>query len=251
MAKTTRRRRSRRGVDSAKASKPVPSPAAPAKRTKMSLEEHFYALAKKHRVAVMPLFENLIPGRKFSKNQGFASWLRRAVFVPDVSTPRGYLIGIHELGHILGPWQSKGRLYAEAGAWQWARANALRWGPMGDRVMHLGLRSHLIEAVISQGTRHPERIPERGHYLWECVPATMRIPWLSEKQVLPNWTQILSDPLRPRCLCCRHWKGKFPEIETAAAVMSATKNTKNIGTCSLYQISRKMSSQSYCPSYEP
>ena len=55
-----------------------------------------------------------------------------------------YVSALHELGHILGRFQSweKSRLTRELWAWVWARQNALVWTETADRIMRQAMDSY-------------------------------------------------------------------------------------------------------------
>jgi len=55
-----------------------------------------------------------------------------------------YVSALHELGHILGRFQSweKSRLTRELWAWVWARQNALVWTLTADRIMRQAMDSY-------------------------------------------------------------------------------------------------------------
>ena len=173
-----------------------------------ALEDHFYSLTAKNKVLVLPCFPGLFPKGEQHGLQGTSCRQDRLVFIPRILSVRSYLVAMHELGHVLGPWQGGRTLIAEAGAWKWAREHAAAWGKAGDQIMHRGLMSHLLVASLTQGGARPTKIPERSHYFWSCLPplADRRIPWLDEANVIPPWTDIMAEPGRPRCAFCTHWK---------------------------------------------
>jgi hypothetical protein len=74
--------------------------------------------------------------------RGGRSWRKaRRIAIRPVKTTVTYSTALHELGHVLGPWQTGGRLEAEAGAWRWALDNALP-GTVTP-VFHLDVRRSL------------------------------------------------------------------------------------------------------------
>lgn len=53
-----------------------------------------------------------------------------------------YVSALHELGHVLGEYQSRSRLTAELWAWVWARQNALVWTDTAERIMRQAMDSY-------------------------------------------------------------------------------------------------------------
>lgn len=127
-----------------------------------------------------------------------------------------YAIALHEIGHILGPWQNGTTLEREAGAWKWARENALVWSKVMDRTMHKGMRSYLELAIEESQNlfKRPLKIPERDHYFWQCVPETVRGPsWLNDRLSFVPWHEVFRHPERPRCANCARWEPLVAESQ--------------------------------------
>jgi hypothetical protein len=56
------------------------------------------------------------------------------IWTPRIKGERTYALALHEIGHILGDGQdSPDVMTREREAWQWARANALKWTPKMER----------------------------------------------------------------------------------------------------------------------
>jgi len=55
---------------------------------------------------------------------------------PEIKGRLSYAIALHEIGHLLGPYQRPRYkcLMNEIGAWKWARRNALIWSPGMERL---------------------------------------------------------------------------------------------------------------------
>lgn len=117
---------------------------------------HVDALCKRHQIGVQ-----YKPGRAFA-------WLdkhERRLRCPPIKTERSYALALHELGHLLGKWQTrKSDLEAEAGAWLWAEQNALRWTELMKTTMRRCLQSYLDDARMRQ-----QPMPEAGHAFWRLL----------------------------------------------------------------------------------
>lgn len=85
---------------------------------------HLTTLAKKHGVKLRWV------GGPGWLTKSEASYVARLVHIPRPYNPRQYLTALHELGHILGPFQVREevdhlsatayQILSEAGAWAWA-----------------------------------------------------------------------------------------------------------------------------------
>ena len=94
---------------------------------------------------------------------GRASKDHRIIAIRPVKSAITYAVALHELGHVLGPWQSLPRLYAEAGAWKWAKEVAGIWTPVMEEKMSRSLHSYVLWAE----RRAPRiKLPEDGHEFW-------------------------------------------------------------------------------------
>lgn len=97
---------------------------------------------------------------------GSASKRARFIRIRPVKSAITYAIALHEIGHVLGPWQSQPRLYKEAGAWKWALDNAICWTPPMQKTMIRSLNSYLRW----QKRRHRHvRLPEPEHEFWSLM----------------------------------------------------------------------------------
>ncbi len=94
---------------------------------------------------------------------GRASKTHKVIAIRPVKSAITYAVALHELGHVLGPWQSQPRLYAEAGAWKWAREVAGIWTPSMEDKMSRSLHSYVLWAE----RRAPRiKLPEDDHEFW-------------------------------------------------------------------------------------
>jgi len=95
----------------------------------------------------------------------------RTIAIRPVRSARTYAVALHEIGHVVGPWQSKPSLYAEAGAWHWARDNAIEWSEQVSGTCARALRSYLDHArdKHARGVRNAPVIPEEGHPFWALL----------------------------------------------------------------------------------
>lgn len=121
-------------------------------RTVQTMRDHIDALCARHDVRM---------GRH--SRGGNASRRGRFINIRPVKSAITYAVALHELGHVLGQYQSQPRLYKEAGAWKWALENALVWTPPMQKTMLRSLGSYLKW----QRRRHKfVRLPETGHAFW-------------------------------------------------------------------------------------
>lgn len=97
---------------------------------------------------------------------GSASKRGRFIRIRPIKSAITYAIALHEIGHILGPWQSQPRLYKEAGAWKWALEVAIVWTPPMQKTMIRSLRSYLR---WQQRRRRHVRLPEPEHAFWSLL----------------------------------------------------------------------------------
>jgi hypothetical protein len=109
---------------------------------------------------------------------GRASRTHRIIAIRPVKSAITYAVALHELGHVLGPWQSQPRLYAEAGAWKWAKEVAGVWTPAMEDKMARSLHSYVLWAE----RRAPKiKLPEPEHEFWTMrgeapAPRTRKAP---------------------------------------------------------------------------
>lgn len=127
--------------------------------TKEEMASHIDALCVEHDIKV----ENYSSqGRAFRKD--------RMIQIRPVRSEVTYAVGLHEIGHVVGPWQSMPSLYCEAGAWVWATQNAQEWTPTMHVTMIQALTSYLEWALHRQHRSHARpRIPEANHKFWQLV----------------------------------------------------------------------------------
>jgi hypothetical protein len=119
--------------------------------TPEQMREHVAAICREHGIRVLP-----------HSRGGRASKTHRIIAIRPVKSAVTYAVALHELGHVLGPWQSLPRLYAEAGAWKWAREAAGIWTPAMEDKMSRSLHSYVLWAE----RRANVRLPEPDHDFW-------------------------------------------------------------------------------------
>ena len=90
--------------------------------------------------------------------------------IPEIRSRLGYLIGLHELGHLIGPGRSAPRLEAEANAWKWALSETLvEPTPANLRAIGKRLSGYQRWAENRQYRKHPPRFPPPEHDFWAMV----------------------------------------------------------------------------------
>ncbi|MEN3974457.1 hypothetical protein [Emcibacter sp. SYSU 3D8] len=120
--------------------------------TPEDMRQHVAAICRDENIRVLP-----------HSRGGRASRTHRIIAIRPVKSAITYAVALHELGHVLGPWQSQPRLYAEAGAWKWAREVAGIWTPTMDVKMSRSLHSYVLWAE----RRAPRvKLPEDDHEFW-------------------------------------------------------------------------------------
>jgi hypothetical protein len=103
-------------------------------RQRVQAEEHLYVLAQKHRITLRWM--------TFGSGKCPTAHLRtRQVWVPRVRTPQDYVMGLHEIGHVVSRvsrsaavrLEKQGKngkgeheLVMESAAWGWAIDNGIR-----------------------------------------------------------------------------------------------------------------------------
>jgi hypothetical protein len=96
---------------------------------------------------------------------GRASREHRIIAIRPVKSAITYAVALHELGHVLGPWQSQPRLHAEAGAWKWAKEVAHVWTPVMEEKMSRSLHTYVLWAERRRGVK----MPDEGHEFWALL----------------------------------------------------------------------------------
>jgi hypothetical protein len=97
-------------------------------------------------------------------SKGYAAREERTVWIRTVKSDRTYAEAMHEIGHILGPWQKSSVLAEECGAWVWARKNALQWNDAMERHMVTCLGTY-VTVANDNGTK----LPGAGHPAWSTL----------------------------------------------------------------------------------
>jgi len=108
----------------------------PVKRIDMAL--HIQELCAEHGITVR--YQSLSD----SEPRYYARPSDRLIQIRPTKNTGYYVSALHELGHILGRFQSweKSRLTRELWAWVWARQNALVWTETADRIMRQAMDSY-------------------------------------------------------------------------------------------------------------
>lgn len=91
----------------------------------------------------------------------------RIIQIRPVKSERTYAEALHELGHILGPWQKASEIAAECGAWIWARKNALQWTAQMESRMAYCLGTYVDYA----NNNDDSELPSEGHPAWKTLNA--------------------------------------------------------------------------------
>jgi len=124
--------------------------------------EHVALLCKNNEISVS------------SHSSGGRAWRKgKSIQIREVKSAITYAVALHEIGHVLGPDQSKPRLFSEAGAWKWAKENCLEWTDTMDNKMRKSLQSYLTwaEKKHARKVRNAPTIPPEDHYFWSLVGA--------------------------------------------------------------------------------
>ena len=117
----------------------------------------------------------------------------------DIRSAADYAVVMHELGHLLGEWQSSsarwsgppmGRLVEEAGAWVWAKGNAITWTPAMEREMNRCLQSYAKKAAWKSRQGNTRVIPGARHVFWKLAGKSRSAYSFNERNV--------SRPTRPK-----------------------------------------------------
>jgi len=103
--------------------------------------------------------------RMKSHRSGLADQDLREIHIRPVRSEVTYAIALHEIGHLLGPWQRSVSLLEEAGAWYWARKNALQWTPRMEKTLVASLKSY----VVWFAARDEVPAPKPGHPSWKML----------------------------------------------------------------------------------
>ena len=127
---------------------------------KAEYANHIRQLAEQHGIAMEGHSSG---GRAFRKT--------RTIKTKPVKSAITYALALHEIGHIVGPWQSQARLFKEAGAWKWAMDNAAVWTAVMHSYMVKSLTSYLnwAERKRNRGVRNAPIIPPEGHEFWDLL----------------------------------------------------------------------------------
>jgi hypothetical protein len=104
-----------------------------------------------------------------------------------------YATVMHELGHLLGPWQTSrgkrhggaphGRMVEECGAWLWAKENAVAWTPAMERSMNRALQVNASEAAEKSWAGNKRVVPGARHVFWELAGKPRKAYHFNERNV--------------------------------------------------------------------
>jgi hypothetical protein len=202
------------------------------------LEKHLRRLARKHKVKVRRwcAYKHGEPGHRGLG--GLSNLDLRTIWIPEIRSRASYTVAMHELGHILGPWQGASVLLREAGAWKWARENCLQWGKIEEKTMHRGMVSYYNMAVFEnlKGKKRPLAIPPKGHYFWSCLPATTPSTgpeWLAPRLAVVPWQRVMAHEERPRCATCTHWRPHHKDAQKGREWGTCTSPAQPMGATPL------------------
>jgi hypothetical protein len=132
---------------------------------KHQMAEHITDLCEAHKITVE---SHSSGGRAYKR--------KRIIYIRPVRSAITYATALHEIGHILGPWQSLQRLFSEAGAWVWAKENARVWTPPMQRDMEKSLDSYAEWALDKRARKvcNAPTLPPHDHAFWQMC--TTRSP---------------------------------------------------------------------------
>jgi hypothetical protein len=103
---------------------------------RIDMANHFAELCAEHEIVVR--FTLAAP----EDGAYSANHMQRRVTTRPIRNTGFYVSALHEIGHIVGPHQDKSRLWAEWGAWIWAKENAIVWTDTAWRVTRGALTSY-------------------------------------------------------------------------------------------------------------
>jgi len=119
------------------------------------LRNHIRLLCSFHRIKIVP----------YHRGKAFID--QRVVKIRPVKSERTYAEALHEMGHILGPWQKASEIAAECGAWIWAKRNALQWTEQMESRMSYCLGTYVDYANDNEDSE----LPSEGHPAWKTLNA--------------------------------------------------------------------------------
>lgn len=119
-----------------------------------TLQQHIEQLCLTHNISIGTHSHG---GRAFRK--------KRQINIQPVKSAVTYAVALHEIGHIHGPWQSGTRLEREAGAWHWARNNALFWTGSMEKKLLKSLGSYIQWAKRHKTAKYPSPM----HPFWDIA----------------------------------------------------------------------------------
>lgn len=112
---------------------------------------HFAEIAAAHNITVR--FTTEPPSVAYWANPA-----ERMISTRPIKNTGYYVSGLHEIGHIVGPFQSSknSRLRQEWGAWMFAMSEAQIWTDTAQRIMVGAMTSYINSATPDQIRRMPE-----------------------------------------------------------------------------------------------
>lgn len=90
---------------------------------------------------------------------------RRIIKIRPIKTSATYVDALFAIGHLLGPWRSKPRLFRVAGAWKWAKENAAFWTPHMTKIME----GNLLSFWAWQNQHKTAALPPSDHVFWDLL----------------------------------------------------------------------------------
>jgi hypothetical protein len=136
----------------------------PQRLTVADLDAHIQQLCDAHGI------ERLIGRRGLAYRRGPAGRRRPGIRIPPVRSQITYAVGLHEIGHLVGPGRSGTRLEKEAAAWRWALANStVELSDPARRSAGRRLRSYVTWAEYRQHRLRPPRIPPESSPFWSLL----------------------------------------------------------------------------------
>jgi hypothetical protein len=135
--------------------------------TAKQMAAHVAAVCKENRIVIGSHSRG---GRAWRVPRGAPTDHRGRINIRPVKSAVTYAVALHEIGHVLGKWQSRPRLESEAGAWLWARENARCWTPRMDATMRKAMDSYLAWARARQDRKHGRPVlPPSHHAFWLLI----------------------------------------------------------------------------------
>lgn len=140
-------------------------------------KKHIQGLVKEHKIK---LHHHKSRSWRIGRVPGRKDW---HVTIRPVKSVYTYTDALFALGHVLGQWRSKPRLFQVAGAWKWAKENAAFWTP---RMTHI-MEKNLLNFWGWQVRHKTAVLPPPDHEFWKLLsPETTQAfkEYLDVKEVM-------------------------------------------------------------------